>query len=74
MKLGEIKPGQKVRIISYNNSRLALRLMEMGCLPGEEVQLVNTAPMGDPITILLDTGMIALRLENANEIEVELCS
>jgi Fe2+ transport system protein FeoA len=45
----------------------------MGCLPGEEVIIKSTTPMGDPIIIELNAGLYALRLENANEIEVMPC-
>ena len=73
MTLGELKIGEKATIKAFNNSRLALRLLEMGCLPGEEVVITSTTPMGDPIIIELQAGLYALRLENANEIEVIPC-
>ena len=73
MTLGELKIGEKAIIKSFNNDKLALRLLEMGCLPGEEVIIKSTTPMGDPIIIELNAGLYALRLENANEIEVMPC-
>jgi ferrous iron transport protein A len=73
MTLGELKIGDKAIIKSFNNAKLALRLLEMGCLPGEEVKVMSSTPMGDPIIIELNAGLYALRLENAKEIEVMPC-
>jgi ferrous iron transport protein A len=35
-----------------------LRLMEMGLVPGTEVQRILDAPSGDPIAILVDNSFI----------------
>ena len=34
-----------------NDENIALKLMEMGCLPGEVITLERFAPMGDPMAI-----------------------
>ena len=49
MKLSQVKTGTKVKIKSFENHEIILKLMEMGCLPEEEVTVWKKAPLGDPI-------------------------
>ena len=44
MKLSELKSGEKGKILAFENSDLELKLMEMGCIPGEEVVVEQKAP------------------------------
>jgi ferrous iron transport protein A len=69
--LGELYKGQKGRIDSFNDKALSLKLMEMGFLPGEVIQLSHIAPMGDPIAVSVSGYILSLRLEEANTIIVE---
>ncbi len=71
MNLSEIKTGTKVKILSFTNDDLVLKLMEMGCLPGEEVIVWKKAPLGDPIYILVAGYSLSLRKDEASAIEVE---
>jgi Fe2+ transport system protein FeoA len=50
---------------------IAARLMEMGLLPGEEVQHIGTAPMGDPIEFSVYGYRISLRREEALRVQIE---
>jgi ferrous iron transport protein A len=49
--LSSLKVGEKGTIHHFNDENIALKLMEMGCLPGEIVTLERFAPMGDPMAI-----------------------
>ncbi len=71
-KLSELEPGQKAIIKKFNNNELYLKLMEMGCLPGEEVILEQVAPLGDPISVSISGYYLSLRLNEAENIFVEL--
>lgn len=71
MNLSEAKVGSKVKIISLSNDELALKLMEMGCLPEEEIVVWKKAPLGDPIYILVSGYSLSLRLNEAAAIQVE---
>ena len=71
-KLSELEPGQKAIIKKFNNNELYLKLMEMGCLPGEEVVLEQVAPLGDPISVSISGYSLSLRLNEAENIFVEL--
>ncbi|QOY91816.1 FeoA family protein [Paludibaculum fermentans] len=46
----------------------ALRLMELGFLPGHPVSAAHSAPGGDPRVFRVDGGEIALRRETARHI------
>lgn len=70
-RLSEIKPGKLVRIYSFESNDLFLKLMEMGCVPGEQVKVEQIAPLGDPISISVAGYSLSLRLNEARTIFVE---
>ena len=70
-RLSEIRPGSTVRILSFEDNDLFLKLMEMGCVPGERVKVVQIAPLGDPISIIVSGYSLSLRLNEADNIFVE---
>lgn len=75
MKLSELHPRQKAIIKSIGDiGELKNRLMELGVLCGEPVQVVRIAPLGDPIEIRIGDEHLALRYEDAQKIEVEAIS
>jgi ferrous iron transport protein A len=73
-KLSEIKLGQKVIIKSFEKDEIFLKLMEMGCVPGEIVIIDKIAPLGDPISISIAGYQLSLRLNEAELIWVEECT
>jgi len=70
-RLSEIKPGHKVKINSFEKDDIFLKLMEMGCLPGEIITVEKIAPLGDPISITVSGYQLSLRLNEAEMILVE---
>lgn len=70
-KLSEVKKGKTVRIHSFNQNDIFLKLMEMGCLPGEIISIEKVAPMGDPISIKVAGYVLSLRLDEAETILVD---
>ena len=72
LKLSELKKGQKAVIKVINNKEILLKLMEMGCLPGEKIEVEKIAPMGDPISIAVSGYHLSLRLNEADQVIVEL--
>lgn len=70
-RLSQIKQGRMVRIISFENDELLLKLMEMGCIPGENIKIEQVAPLGDPISIAVAGYSLSLRLSEADAIIVE---
>jgi ferrous iron transport protein A len=70
-RLSEIEIGKVVTITSFENDDIFLKLMEMGCVPGETIIVDQVAPLGDPISILVAGYNLSLRLSEANNIWVE---
>jgi ferrous iron transport protein A len=70
-RLSEIKQGRTVEIVSFENNELHLKLMEMGCIPGEKIKVEQIAPLGDPISIAVAGYSLSLRLNEAHGIIVE---
>ena len=70
-RLSEIRTGAVARILSFENNDLFLKLMEMGCVPGELVKVEQVAPLGDPISIIVAGYNLSLRLNEADNIFVE---
>ncbi len=70
-KLSEMKVGKSGIIISFENDDIFLKLMEMGCIPGETVKIDQKAPLGDPISITIAGYHLSLRINEAEKIWVE---
>lgn len=71
-RLSELKPGQEGIIKEFNSTELLLKLMEMGFVPGERVVVEQIAPLGDPISLSVAGYHLSLRLDEAEQITVEL--
>ena len=69
-RLSELKIGQRATILSFEKDEIFIKLMEMGCVPGELVKVEQIAPLGDPISISIAGYSLSLRLNEANSIFV----
>jgi len=49
---------------------IPLKLLEMGCLPGAEIKLVQIAPLKDPLYICVNGSHLAIRKETAIQIKI----
>jgi len=67
-----MKIGQRGLIDSFTDENISLKLMEMGCTPGEEVTLDKIAPMGDPIAIKVSGYTLSLRKAEASTVLVSI--
>lgn len=72
MTLNVLKKSQKGTIIAINADNVPLKLIEMGCLPGNIVEVLQIAPLSDPIYIKVNDSFLSIRKDLAKEIEVEL--
>lgn len=70
-RLSEVRMGSSAVIISFEQNDVFLKLMEMGCIPGEIVKVDQIAPLGDPIAIRVSGYNLSLRLDEAQNIFVE---
>lgn len=70
-KLSEIEVGKNVIIRGFANNEIFIKLMEMGCIPGEAIKITQIAPLGDPISVNVAGYNLSLRLNEADQIIVE---
>ena len=70
--INSLKKGETAIIKEFDIDSIPLKLLEMGCLPGNTVQLLHIAPFGDPLYLNINGSHLAIRTETANEIEVEI--
>ena len=70
--LDQIEKNQRVRIVEIDTDLLPLKLIEMGCLPGNEVHLEQLAPLKDPMYLVIDGCHLAIRKETAQYITIDL--
>jgi ferrous iron transport protein A len=70
-RLSEISIGKKALILDFEHDDIILKLMEMGCMPGEIVTIEKKAPFGDPISIRVAGYQLSLRLDEASKIIVK---
>lgn len=71
LRLSDVRVGDTVTVLRVGNDRpIAIRLLELGLLPGTKVRVVRRAPMGDPIELHLRDYALSIRGEEARRIEV----
>jgi ferrous iron transport protein A len=68
--LNELKPGESANISHFTDDELSLKLIEMGCLPGETIVFQKSAPLGCPIAIEVSGYLLSLRRSEASTIIV----
>jgi ferrous iron transport protein A len=69
--LAHLKKGERAVITDISSIHIPLKLIEMGCLPGSEVQLVQVAPFADPMYLNINGAHLAIRKETAIHILIE---
>jgi ferrous iron transport protein A len=69
--LDQLKVGQRARIEALRgNDAILQRLLEMGLLEGEEIEVLAFAPLGDPVEIRLRDYRLSLRRSEAARVTV----
>ena len=72
MKLSELKQGRSARILSVGGEgALRQHFLDMGVIPGAEVTMMQLAPMGDPMEIMIHGYELTIRLADAEKIGIE---
>lgn len=72
MTLDKLQVGKSARITKVGGEgALRLRLLDMGLIPRTVVTIIKKAPMGDPIELSLRGYQLSIRLESAQDIEVD---
>jgi len=68
--IANLKVGERGIIEDFALDFIPLSLLEMGCLPGKEVKLLQIAPLNDPLYIKVNGSHLAIRKEMAQQIKI----
>lgn len=72
VRVRDLKPGQKGRVLRITSRSAACRRMvEMGVTPGTLIEVERVAPLGDPVEIKVKGYHLSLRKDEAEGVEVE---
>ena len=69
--IAHLKRGELGVITDVSSEHIPLKLLEMGCLPGNTVQLLQVAPFQDPMYLNVNGTHLAIRKETAIHIIIE---
>ena len=70
--VADLKRGERGIIKEFAEDILTIKLLELGCLPGNVVELVQVAPFNDPLYINVNGSHIAIRRSVALQIELDI--
>ncbi|EAR16331.1 FeoA family protein [Robiginitalea biformata] len=71
MNVADLRRGERGVIKEFTEDVLPIKLLELGCLPGNIIEMVQVAPLRDPIYINVNGSHIAIRREVARQIALE---
>ncbi|MGB0477381.1 MAG: FeoA family protein [Flavobacteriaceae bacterium] len=72
MTLAQLKKGEKAVVEDLNTDLVPLKLIEMGCLPGNTIELLQLAPFKDPLFLNVNGAQVSIRRETAEHIQVKI--
>ncbi len=72
MTINDLKKGESGIITDVSSNQIPLKLLEMGCLPGNKVELLQIAPFSDPLYLNINGTHLALRKETASHILIKI--
>lgn len=72
LNVSNLKQGEVAKVDSILDNELELKLMEMGCLPGEKIHVERKAPLGDPIAISISGYTLSIREDDAKKVLVTI--
>tara|TARA_B100000809_G_scaffold175777_1_gene173129 strand:- start:2165 stop:2395 length:231 start_codon:yes stop_codon:yes gene_type:complete len=71
LTLNDLKKGENAIIEDIVTDFIPLKLIEMGCLPGNSIKLLQLAPFNDPMYLDVNGSRVAIRRETANYIIIK---
>jgi len=69
----DLRTGETATVCCLKDPEMALKLLEMGCIPGTQVRLTGRAPLGDPLMLVLgdEEYTLSLRVSEASTIQLK---
>lgn len=71
LTIADLKKGENATIIDSSSENIPLKLLEMGCLPGNTVELLQVAPFHDPMYLNINGSYLAIRKDTASLIIID---
>ena len=72
VSLSDLKPGDRARVTGYSaQTHYAAQLMRLGLIPGTDITVQRTAPLGDPMEIRVRGFSLVLRPAEAQSLVLE---
>jgi len=71
MRLSQLEVGETGIVKEFTDLEMSVKLMEMGCLPGESITVSRIAPLGDPMAINVAGYQLSLRKREASTIVMQ---
>ncbi|MCA1761138.1 MAG: ferrous iron transport protein A [Bacteroidales bacterium] len=68
--IAHLKKGEKGVIGDYSTDLIPVKLQELGCLPGNQVQLIQLSPFKDLLYLNINGSFFAIRRETAALIKI----
>ena len=68
--IAELKKGEKAVIHTFDLNKIPLKLIELGCFEGSEVEILHKSTLGDPIYLRMNDAYLSIRKEMARAIQV----
>jgi len=73
ISLDQLPVGSQATIVRVGGEKTTKRrLLDMGLLPGEKITVKATAPLGDPLEMIIKGYHLSLRKHEAREITVQM--
>jgi ferrous iron transport protein A len=73
MNLAQTRIGQVVTVSHVaGEGSFRRRLMELGLVPGTQIEVIGVAPLGDPLELLVRGGSLSIRRAEAEGVSVNL--
>jgi ferrous iron transport protein A len=66
--LAQLPIGKSAIINGFTDNILALKLIEMGCIPGEKITLQHVAPLGCPFAFEVNGTLVSIRKSEAQSV------
>ncbi len=66
--LAQLAIGTTAVINGFTDNVLALKMIEMGCIPGEKITLQHVAPLGCPCAFEINGILVSIRKSEAQSV------
>ncbi len=74
LTIQELQIGQKATILEISNPEWENTLMELGFMPGRDLEILFKAPFGGPLAVQIGETLLSMRRNEASAVLVQIKS